>query len=231
MGFCKGKTKKGDFILSDKGSENIGGYDVYCDGSGELIRKSGTSFLLIVLCVLTLVIAVLTILNTFVFMRFVVSGDSMKNTLHDGDVLIANMVKTPTYGDVILIDGEYGNERLVKRAIAFGGDRVATEGGYVYLKKAGQTEFVKLDESAYVYEDGKTFYPDKNNHTHVLRNEWLVPEGEIFYLGDNREHSSDSRYGGFGTCSTAQVIGVYETWSAHFIWYNKFILELFGNGN
>ena len=45
-------------------------------------------------------------------------------------------------------------------------------------------------------------------------------EGEIFYLGDNRIESADSRT--FGTCTTEQVVGVVENWSILFKnWFNK----------
>ena len=85
-----------------------------------------------------------------------------------------------------------------------------------------------LDESVYFKEVGKTFYPDKNDPTDIATWEITIPQGEIFYLGDNRQGSSDSRYPEFSTCKQEQVVAVVEEWLLPMRPFNKFINKIFG---
>lgn len=180
--------------------------------------------------VLALVLIATILVNNLVFIKIQVDGESMTNTLQNGDIVTANKVIDANYGDIIVIDGELIEEGvsklIIKRAIAFGGDTVRIEDGLVYLKKAGETEFSLLDESSYVKEVGKTFYPDKNDSSDIFRWEITVPDNEIFYLGDNRTGSSDSRYSEFSTCKTSQVVAVVQN---NLLWtrgINKFFNKL-----
>ena len=58
--------------------------------------------------------------------------------------------------------------------------------------------------------------------------EITIPQGEIFYLGDNRQGSSDSRYPEFSTCKQEQVVAVVEDWLLPMRPFNKFINKIFG---
>lgn len=164
---------------------------------------------------LLLILAAFIIVNNFVFVKVMVSGSSMYSTLKDGDLVSVNVYSAPTYGDIIVISGEKaGGDWLIKRAIAFGGDTVKIEGGEVYLKKSGETEFTKLSEP-YLDAQGITFWNDPR------ADGFLVPEGQIFYLGDNREHSKDSR-SEFGTCEKSQIVGVVSEFALKTRGINKF---------
>jgi len=200
------------------------------NGQPTLPPKNKSWIFYLVAGFLALVLIAIILVNNLVFIKIQVDGDSMTSTLQNGDIVTANKVIDAKYGDIIVIDGELiedgVSKLIIKRAIAFGGDTVRIEGGLVYLKKAGETEFSILDESSYVKEVGKTFYPDKNDSSDTSRWEITVPENEIFYLGDNRTGSSDSRYAEFMTCKTSQVIAVVQD---NLLWtrgINKFFSKL-----
>jgi signal peptidase I len=79
--------------------------------------------------------------------------------------------------------------------IGIGGDTVAIHDGKVFVNG---TELVE----PYVFqEDGK---PQETEDLY-FQEEWVVPEGELFLMGDHRKSSADSRE--FGTVPVAKVIG------------------------
>ena len=167
---------------------------------------------------LLFILALFILADTFLFVKVKVSGASMEPTLYTGDFVSVSVYRKPTYGDIIVISGEKENDWLIKRAIAFGGDTVKIEGGYVYLKKAGETEFTKLTEP-YLGTQGITFWND------VRANGYRIDEGEIFYLGDNRMNSSDSR-SAYGTCGTSQIVGVVSDFALKTKGVNKFLEDI-----
>lgn len=130
---------------------------------------------------LTAVIAV-GIIFTFFFKISVVSGQSMENTLHNGDNLIISSI-TPevNYGDVVVISQPNGYENvLIKRVIAVGGQTVEFD------HKTGKTivDGKVLDEP---------YIKEKAKYTYGMTHKYVVPQGKIFVMGDNRNHSADSR--------------------------------------
>lgn len=134
--------------------------------------------------VLALTVALVLLLNAFVFRFSVVSGDSMNNTLFDGDrLIISDAFYTPARGDIIVFqskDPDFHTDsyrRLVKRVIAVGGDRVAIYNDVVYVN--GQA----LDEPYAFHDFPSTPYMAERT----------VSPGCVFVLGDNRAHSEDSR--------------------------------------
>jgi type IV secretory pathway protease TraF len=76
----------------------------------------------------------------------------------------------------------------------------ATDG--VFVKYAGTKDFVKLDEP---YTKGVTGVKQWTERT--------LGKGEIFYLGDNRENSLDSRTEAYSTCDISQIVGVLDGFS------------------
>lgn len=166
-------------------------------------ERSDRNFLLIVALFLAL-ITTFVALNTHVFFNVYVLGPSMENTLHTGDVLIANRLKEIERGDIIIVSGakKGSNDWLIKRVIAVSGETVEIKDGYVFIN-----DKILYDEP-YVKEMKVTFVPEN------MPSKIIVPEGEFFYLGDNRLNSSDSR--NYGTCKESQIVGVVENWSLKF---------------
>lgn len=180
-----------------------------------------------------IVLAVHIFLNTFVFSCVVVSGGSMQTTLFDGDVLINSLLATPDRGDVVIIDGKKksakGSEWIIKRVIALGGDAVDIKDGKVYLKKAGETTFLLLGEPYLDAWQTTEVTMDANPAIPETGYPFTVPEGEIYFLGDNRIKSLDSR-SYFGTCKESEVVGVVKERSiknkAFLTGVNKFMLKI-----
>ena len=138
------------------------------------------------------------LLFTFVIRLIGVDGHSMVPTLQDGDrllVLSSLLYDDYVYGDIVVLrKAEFLEEPIVKRVIATEGQTVDIdfESGSVYVDGA------LLDEP---YINELTFLQEGTEFP------LTVPEGCIFVMGDNRNHSSDSRDSRLGTVDTRYVIG------------------------
>ncbi|PWM70668.1 MAG: signal peptidase I [Bacillota bacterium] len=160
-------------------------------------NRSNIRFLIICLFVFAWLAAFIGA-NRYFFYYIEVSGPSMMDTLQNEDVLCVARRKTPERGSVVIIAGEKGDEtHLIKRVIGKEGDIIVIENGEVYLN--GE----KLKEE---YIRGKTYV-----NKLPARKEYVVGKSEIFYLGDNRENSSDSRV--YGCCTEEQIVGVVPEWA------------------
>ena len=144
--------------------------------------------------------AAVILLFTFVLRITVVDGPSMNKTLNHGDVLIASdFMYEPEYGDIVVLQNvdSYYSQPIVKRVIA-------TEGQVVDIDFSTWTVTVdgnKLDESAYRYLATDALV------TSNIEYPVTVPEGCIFVMGDNRNHSADSRNPGVGLIKEDQIYG------------------------
>lgn len=152
---------------------------------------------------------VVTVIFCFFFRLVGVDGRSMQDTLQDNDRLILQTAfYTPARGDVVVVYQEQKpDEPLIKRVIATGGDslRLDVENNAVYLKTAGATDWVQLDESAYVHYplSWGIYWTDESG----IENQVTVPEGHVFVMGDHRNNSLDSRYESVGFVPVEEVIG------------------------
>lgn len=125
-----------------------------------------------------------TILFVFAIRLVGVVGESMYPTLHDGDklTLLSNFLYEPAVGDIVVLKApNFDDDRpIVKRVIAEAGQTVDIDfdTGEVWV------DGVLLDEpyiNEPTYRDNGTQFP------------LTVPENCIFVMGDNRNHSTDSR--------------------------------------
>ena len=166
-------------------------------------------FVIFVVCVIVGTL----LINTFVFRSFSVTGPSMEQTLYSGDRLIVNRLPvtmahlqnnsyTPKRGQIIVFKNPLyspGSEdmNLVKRVIAFAGERVTVKDGTL---------------TVYNKEHPQGFHPDDSwdgpGSPTSGDTEVTVPEGSIFVAGDHRQgsYSLDSR-NGLGTVPLYDVIG------------------------
>lgn len=147
-------------------------------------------------CVMSALMACVLVFVFFARMIGVV-GDSMTNTLHDGDrIIISNLFYTPEQGDIVVLRKEsFREQAIVKRVIAV----------------EGQTVSFDFNQGI-VYVDGKALdepYIREPTYTSIdfTEDEVTVPEGCVFVLGDNRNGSTDSRDNRIGFVDTRCIIG------------------------
>ena len=138
-----------------------------------------------------------------VIMQFIkptiVKETSMQPTLYENDYLLLNRQAynfgEPERGDIIVfhtdLTTESGDEKmLVKRVIGLPGETVTVEGGLVYING-------EILEEDYI----------KDGYTDGYIDNYLIPEGELFVMGDNRLVSIDSRTEAVGSITIDSVLG------------------------
>lgn len=137
---------------------------------------------------------VVVIVFTFVFRTVAIDGDSMLNTLHDGErVIISDLFYEPKRGDIVVISRNTDNSAdasqykmpIIKRVIATEGETVDIdfEKGIVYVNGTALKEDYILEPT---YRKLDVDFPV------------MVPENCVFVLGDNRNDSTDSRSSSIG---------------------------------
>ena len=155
-------------------------------------------------------LAAVFIITSFFFKYSNVVGDSMQNTLQSGEKLVLScFLYDPEPGDIVVIDDRSLKDPIVKRVIAVGGQTVKITRDAVYV------DGVMLIED-YVYTDTAKPYQysvvpceallDKLiGYEEGVYYEILVPENEVFVMGDHRNDSYDSR--DIGTLHEDAVLG------------------------
>ncbi len=143
--------------------------------------------------------AILLIFTFFIRIAYV-DGPSMNNTLHDKETLaVSNFLYTPKQGDIVVFQSpDSGIEGgIVKRVIAVAGQTVDID----FAKWIVTVDGVELDEPYVNYIAGA--YMLQGDVEFPI----TVPEGHIFVMGDNRNHSNDSRRSQIGFVDTRFVFG------------------------
>jgi len=149
---------------------------------------------------LGIAVVVAMLFQTYVYAQSEVRNVSMQNTLVAGQRLIEDKwsyhFHEPRHGDIVIINGPESDLRLIKRVVGLPGDVVDIHNGEVYLN--GE----KIDEQ---YVKGQTFAGSVDIP-------FTVEEGQLFVMGDNREHSMDSREIGPIARSSIEGKAVLRIW-------------------
>ena len=182
------------------------------------LNNQGKSFLPILLIVL--------FLRSFLAEPFRIPSGSMLPTLLIGDYILVNKyeygirlpitktkifnISEPKRGDVIVFRYP-GNENInfIKRVIGIPGDKIKYFNKQLFINGI-KNKKIKQETHEYVSDFGRQeldiFSENDNQKIYNILNdnmvpanddEFLVPENKYFVMGDNRDHSSDSRYWGF----------------------------------
>ena len=157
---------------------------------GGILRELG-GWLVYILIIIGLTYLIIT----FVGQRTRVSGSSMETTLSDGDNLIVDKLsyrfKEPKRFDIIVFPYKHeANTYYIKRIIGLPGETVQVIDGYVYIDGELLASDIYGAESA-----------------DMAAEPILLGEDEYFVLGDNRNHSSDSRDPSVGVLNREDLIG------------------------
>jgi signal peptidase I len=161
---------------------------------------------------------------TFILQPFRIPSESMERTLLVGDFLLVNKsvygppgiwsfllpYRHVQRGDIIVFHFPLDPpEHIVKRVVGIPGDRIHLRDGILYRNGEVVTEPYVVYESAnddsFRDQFPTALYTDPGVDTHwwvqmrarVTNGDLIVPAGQYFVMGDNRNHSRDSRYWGF----------------------------------
>lgn len=136
------------------------------------------------------ILIIVILVKTYIVSPIQVNGRSMNDTLNDKDIMILNKLHY-RFNDIKRFDivvVKYENTYLIKRVIGLPGENIEYKDNKLYI-------------------DGKNIkedYLDKDTYTSDFKlkdiiEEEKIPNNKYFVMGDNRQHSTDSR-----------VLGVFD---------------------
>ncbi|PIS05028.1 MAG: signal peptidase I [Candidatus Buchananbacteria bacterium CG10_big_fil_rev_8_21_14_0_10_42_9] len=163
--------------------------------------KEALIFIWEIVKVVVISLAIIIPVRYFLIQPFYVKGASMEPNFHDNEYLIINEItyrfNDPERGDVVVFRNPNNKkEFFIKRIVGLPGETVAINNGRIVIKNNSNPQGIVLEED-YLEPGTKTL---ANNNK-----EWTVPALHYFLLGDNREHSLDSRI--FGPVDQDLIIG------------------------
>jgi signal peptidase I len=156
-------------------------------------KRSAWGMVIEVVVIVAAAFAIALLVQWLLIKPFTIHQISMQPTLMEGDRILINRLtyhfRDPQAGDVVVFDSPLNNdEDLVKRVVAVEGDTVAIRDGSLYVNGVAQEEPYLLEQD-FQGEESET----------------VIPAGQVFVLGDNRNNSGDSRI--FGPIPRDSLIG------------------------
>ena len=132
----------------------------------------------------------------FLGMTVDVVGVSMEPSLSNGQTILVNrfiyILTAPKVGDVVVFlpNGNENSHYYVKRVVACPGDKLFIEDGTLFVNGLASS-----------------FVDEKILDAGIAENEMILPGGEFFCIGDNPNHSEDSRSANIGTVKEKDIVG------------------------
>jgi len=186
-------------------------------------KESTSSWIKSNLITIFYAIIIALLIRTFLFQPFFIPSSSMEPGLLVGDRIFASkydygysrhsfpfslpiingrvLESSPKRGDVVIFKPPHTRNDFIKRLIGLPGDKIQLNDGVVFINSIPvNREFVRIDESgANIFKEtmpnGKSYeIRDVGKTPQDNTVEYLVPENHYFFLGDNRDKSSDSRF-------------------------------------
>jgi signal peptidase I len=164
------------------------------------------------------------IIRAFIVQAFKIPSESMVPTLVVGDHLLVNKflygidipftnakyfaIRKPKQEDVIVFKYPKDPRRdFIKRVIAVEGDKVQGIEKKVYINDS------PIDDERYVQYTDDDILPKSSQDPRDNFGPFIVPEGKVFVMGDNRDRSHDSRYWGYVDINQIRGKAIILYWS------------------
>ncbi len=148
-----------------------------------------------------LILGGVILIRTFIVTPVIVSGDSMKPNLHNGDLLLErkigyNSTNIKRFDIVVIKEGE---EEIIKRIIGLPGEHISYKNNKLYVNDK-------------VLEENFDFRKTNDFNLEEICSCNSIPKGKYLALGDNRPISKDSRM--IGLIDEKDILGkaVYRIW-------------------
>ncbi|MCS5583536.1 MAG: signal peptidase I [Pseudomonadales bacterium] len=175
------------------------------------------------------VLAIVLVLRSFLFEPFQIPTGSMIPTLAVGDFILVNKfsygirlpvvgtkivdIAEPKNGEVMVFIPPHQDEYFIKRVVGIPGDTVRYQDKTLYIngKRQNQTfvaQIPPVNPRVLQYREklgNVEHLIQRNPYRETSVDEWVIPEGHYFMMGDNRDQSSDSRY--WGLVSEHNIVG------------------------
>jgi signal peptidase I len=173
--------------------------------AGLVTRRPALGCLFEIVETLVLTLIIFFVIQTFVAQPYQIRQQSMETTLEPDQYVLVDKL-TPRFdtykrGDIVVftppeIWAQSDGTPYIKRVIGTGADTIEIHDGKVFVNGVALVE-------PYVFKepDGKT----QPTEDPLQMQKWVVPDGELFLMGDHRGSSADSRE--FGTVAVDKVIG------------------------
>lgn len=174
-------------------NEATGGRTGRSSGETERKKRGPWAIVIEIVVIVAAAFAIALLVQAFIVKPFTIHQISMRPTLEDGDRVLINRLsyhfRDPERGDVVIFHSpRTEDEDLVKRIVGVAGDTVVVKDGVLWVNGVAQEEPYLLERPF----GG----PDE---------EWVIDEGQVFVMGDNRNNSGDSRF--FGPIDEESIMG------------------------